>query len=100
MAPARRRLNAIAHHLNPVTLDPNTDTVLAMEEERQKTAFDVRELTYFLDGGKKTTALKERLVRLPYISPLIHRCCQLSEILICAMMTGMILQRSKSESEL
>lgn len=57
-----RRLDAIAHHLNPVTLDPATDTVLAMEVERQKTAFDVRELTYFLDGGEATTALKERLV--------------------------------------
>ena len=57
-----RRLDAIAHHLNPVTLDPGTDTVLAMEDERRKTAFDVRELTYFLDGGKKITQLKERLV--------------------------------------
>ena len=61
MSAPRRRLDAIAHHLNPVTVDPSTDTVLAMEDERNKTSFDVRELTYFLDGGKKTK-LKERLV--------------------------------------
>ena len=65
MAAPRRRLDAIAHHLNPVTVDPATDTVLAMEDERKKTSFDVRELTYFLDGGKETTQLKERLVAHP-----------------------------------
>lgn len=62
MSAPRRRLDAIAHHLNPVTVDPATDTVLAMEEERQKTSFDVRQLTFFLDGGEATTKLKERLV--------------------------------------
>lgn len=62
MGDARARLDVVAHHLNPVTSDPATNTVLAMEDERKKTTFTVRELTYFLDGGEKTTQLKERLV--------------------------------------
>lgn len=78
MTAPKRRLDAVAHHLNPITLTPGTDTVIAMEGERQKTAFDVRELTYFLDGGKATTALKERLVRLIHHKS-NRRCCQLSE---------------------
>lgn len=29
-----------------------------MAEERQKATFDVRELTYFLDGGEKFTKVR------------------------------------------
>ena len=62
MSKAKSRMSNITHHLNPVTTDPALDTVLAMQDERDRTAFDVRELTYFLDGGRKQTQLKERLM--------------------------------------
>ncbi|BFZ56901.1 fatty-acyl coenzyme A oxidase [Savitreella phatthalungensis] len=62
MSKGRSRVSSITHHLNPVTVDPALDTVLAMETEREATNFDVRELTYFLDGGRKQTQLKERLM--------------------------------------
>jgi acyl-CoA oxidase len=31
----------------------------SMAEERQKATFDVRELTYFLDGGEKFTKVRQ-----------------------------------------
>lgn len=33
-----------------------------MSEEREKATFDVRELTYFLDGGEKFTKIREKFM--------------------------------------
>jgi acyl-CoA oxidase len=33
-----------------------------MSEEREKATFDVRELTYFLDGGEKFTQIREKFM--------------------------------------
>ncbi|KAF9330632.1 fatty-acyl coenzyme A oxidase, partial [Linnemannia elongata] len=34
----------------------------SMSEEREKATFDVRELTYFLDGGEKFTKIREKFM--------------------------------------
>lgn len=36
--------------------------VRSMDEERAKANFNIRELTYLLDGGEKSTSLKERFM--------------------------------------
>ncbi|CEI88092.1 Putative Acyl-coenzyme A oxidase [Rhizopus microsporus] len=37
--------------------------VESMNEERAKASFSIRELTYLLDGGEKSTLLKERFMQ-------------------------------------
>lgn len=36
--------------------------VRSMDEERAKANFNIREMTYLLDGGEKSTSLKERFM--------------------------------------
>ncbi|KAI8329509.1 acyl-CoA dehydrogenase/oxidase C-terminal [Chlamydoabsidia padenii] len=38
------------------------DPVKSMDEERAKASFNIREMTWLLDGGKKSTDLKERFM--------------------------------------
>ncbi len=68
-----RRVNAVLHHLSAFQKPDNLEEfstsaslnlqecsrshagILALEEERENVSFDVRKLTYLLDGGKETT---------------------------------------------
>jgi hypothetical protein len=68
---AKRRTKTLASHLNQSTTDiealesvecnatSKRLEVRTLEEERAKGNFDVRKLTYLLDGGEKYTRLKE-----------------------------------------
>ncbi|KAI8368506.1 acyl-CoA dehydrogenase/oxidase C-terminal [Blakeslea trispora] len=57
------RLKAIQQQLTPeqqhaMAIDP----IASMKEERAKAAFQIRELTFLLDGGEKMTLLKEKFM--------------------------------------
>ncbi|CEP07412.1 hypothetical protein [Parasitella parasitica] len=63
MASPSKRINAIQQHLTPQQKHAQAvDPVASMKEERAKAAFDIRQLTYLLDGGEKSTLLKERFM--------------------------------------
>ncbi|KAI9031818.1 acyl-CoA dehydrogenase/oxidase C-terminal [Phycomyces nitens] len=63
MKSAHNRLKAVQQHLTPAQVHAKAvDPIASMNEERAKAAFDIRELTYLLDGGKKVTELKERMM--------------------------------------
>ncbi|KAF7728495.1 fatty-acyl coenzyme A oxidase [Apophysomyces ossiformis] len=63
MSSPQQRINAVKQHLTPAQVHAQAvDPVAAMKEERAKAAFNVRELTYLLDGGEKLTQLKERMM--------------------------------------
>ncbi|CAO3678786.1 unnamed protein product [Rhizopus stolonifer] len=61
---AKQRLDAVKQHL---TIEQQyakaVDPVESMSEERAKAAFNIRELTYLLDGSEKMTLLKERFMQ-------------------------------------
>ncbi|KAI7869392.1 acyl-CoA dehydrogenase/oxidase C-terminal [Spinellus fusiger] len=62
MASAHTRLKAVQQHLTPEQAHANAvDPVASMKEEREKACFQIRELTYLLDGGQKVTEMKERM---------------------------------------
>ncbi|KAL9547182.1 hypothetical protein MBANPS3_006299 [Mucor bainieri] len=64
MSTANKRANAIQQHLSPQQKHAQAvDPVASMNEERAKAAFSIRELTYLLDGGEKSTLLKERFMQ-------------------------------------
>ncbi|KAG1086296.1 hypothetical protein G6F42_021047 [Rhizopus arrhizus] len=64
MSTANKRVNAIQQHLSPQQKHAQAvDPVASMNEERAKAAFNIRELTYLLDGGEKSTLLKERFMQ-------------------------------------
>ncbi|GAN08308.1 acyl-CoA oxidase [Mucor ambiguus] len=64
MSTANNRVNAIQQHLSPQQKHAQAvDPVASMNEERAKAAFNIRELTYLLDGGEKSTLLKERFMQ-------------------------------------
>ncbi|KAG0167918.1 fatty-acyl coenzyme A oxidase [Apophysomyces sp. BC1034] len=63
MSSPQQRINAVKQHLTPAQAHAQAvDPVASMKEERAKAAFNVRELTYLLDGGEKLTQLKERMM--------------------------------------
>ncbi|KAI9498239.1 acyl-CoA dehydrogenase/oxidase C-terminal [Zychaea mexicana] len=60
---AQQRLNAVKQHLTPEIERANAvDPVASMNEERAKASFNVRDLTYLLDGSKHATELRERMM--------------------------------------
>ncbi|KAK9475506.1 acyl-CoA oxidase-domain-containing protein [Dipodascopsis tothii] len=65
---ALKRLQSLSEQMGgPESVAPNSavgkgSPVLAMLEERSKTDFPIRELTYFLDGGSKNTQQKEKIM--------------------------------------
>lgn len=64
MTTSKNRLAAIQQHLTPEQKHAKAvDPVASMNEERAKAAFNIRELTYLLDGGEKSTLLKERFMQ-------------------------------------
>ncbi|KAF7726815.1 fatty-acyl coenzyme A oxidase [Apophysomyces ossiformis] len=57
------RLNGIKQHLTPEQAYAEAvDPVKSMTEERARAKFNVRELTYLLDGGEKVTQLREQIM--------------------------------------
>ncbi|KAF9363801.1 fatty-acyl coenzyme A oxidase [Mortierella sp. NVP85] len=64
---ASRRLGAVQSHLQVAPCAAEEEPKLkspveSMSEERQKATFNVRELTYFLDGGEKFTKVREKFM--------------------------------------
>ncbi|KAG1205481.1 hypothetical protein G6F35_011609 [Rhizopus arrhizus] len=60
----KQRLNAVRQHLTKEELYAKAvDPVISMNEERAKATFNIRELTHLLDGGEKSTLLKERFMQ-------------------------------------
>ncbi|KAI8991758.1 acyl-CoA dehydrogenase/oxidase C-terminal [Mycotypha africana] len=60
---AKGRVQAVKQQLSPEQEYANAvDPVASMNEERAKAAFDIRELTYLMDGGEKITQLKEKIM--------------------------------------
>ncbi|KAF9962604.1 fatty-acyl coenzyme A oxidase [Mortierella alpina] len=64
---ASQRLAFVQNHLQVAACanqeEPRKKTpVESMTEEREKATFDVRELTYFLDGGEKFTKIREKFM--------------------------------------
>ncbi|KAF9937566.1 fatty-acyl coenzyme A oxidase [Mortierella antarctica] len=64
---ASQRLAFVQNHLQVAACanqeEPRKKTpVESMNEEREKATFDVRELTYFLDGGEKYTKIREKFM--------------------------------------
>ncbi|KAF9387784.1 fatty-acyl coenzyme A oxidase [Podila verticillata] len=66
MATSSSRLTAVQSHLQLSACaaeEPKIKTpVESMAEERVKATFNVRELTYFLDGGEKFTKIREKFM--------------------------------------
>ncbi|KAH8552923.1 acyl-CoA dehydrogenase/oxidase C-terminal [Umbelopsis sp. PMI_123] len=63
MSSAKARVQAVKQHLSPeeeraLAVSP----VESMKEERNKAAFDIRAMTYLLDGGKAATLVRERMM--------------------------------------
>ncbi|KAI8575429.1 hypothetical protein K450DRAFT_284372 [Umbelopsis ramanniana AG] len=63
MSSAKARVQAVKQHLSPeeeraLAVSP----VESMKEERNKAAFDIRAMTYLLDGGKSATLVRERMM--------------------------------------
>ncbi|ORZ01098.1 acyl-CoA dehydrogenase/oxidase C-terminal [Syncephalastrum racemosum] len=59
-----QRLAAVKQHLTPEQERAQAvDTVRAMQEERAKAAFNVRDMTYLFDGGRQATELRERMMQ-------------------------------------
>ncbi|KAI8636766.1 acyl-CoA dehydrogenase/oxidase C-terminal [Parasitella parasitica] len=64
MSSTSTRIKVIQQHLTPRQRQAQAvDPVNSMNEERAKAAFHIRELTYLLDGGEKSTLLKERFMQ-------------------------------------
>ncbi|KAG1055545.1 hypothetical protein G6F43_002500 [Rhizopus delemar] len=64
MSNSQRRLEAVKQHISPEQEYRNAiDPVISMNEERAKAAFDIRSLTYLLDGGENITLLKEKVMQ-------------------------------------
>ncbi|KAI8888264.1 acyl-CoA oxidase [Backusella circina FSU 941] len=64
MSNAQKRLQAVKQQLTPDQEYANAvDPVASMSEERAKAAFDIRQMTYLLDGGQKVTELKEKIMQ-------------------------------------
>ncbi|KAF9281751.1 fatty-acyl coenzyme A oxidase [Mortierella alpina] len=65
-SPASQRLGFVQSHLQMATCaaeEPKMKTPMqSMTEEREKATFNVRELTYFLDGGEKFTKIREKFM--------------------------------------
>ncbi|KAG0026414.1 fatty-acyl coenzyme A oxidase [Podila clonocystis] len=63
---ASQRLAFVQNHLQMAACaaeEPRKKTpVESMTEEREKATFDVREMTYFLDGGEKNTKIREKFM--------------------------------------
>ncbi|KAF9961823.1 fatty-acyl coenzyme A oxidase [Mortierella alpina] len=64
---ASQRLAFVQNHLQVAACanqeEPRKKTPIeSMNEEREKATFDVRELTYFLDGGEKYTKIREKFM--------------------------------------
>ncbi|KAF9991889.1 fatty-acyl coenzyme A oxidase [Entomortierella chlamydospora] len=64
---ASQRLAFVQNHLQVAACsakeEPKKKTpVESMTEERVKATFDVREMTYFLDGGEKNTKIREKFM--------------------------------------
>ncbi|KAF9926053.1 fatty-acyl coenzyme A oxidase [Mortierella alpina] len=63
---ASQRLGFVQNHLQMAVCaaeEPKVKTPMqSMTEEREKASFDVRELTYFLDGGEKFTKIREKFM--------------------------------------
>ncbi|KAG2185200.1 hypothetical protein INT44_001990 [Umbelopsis vinacea] len=63
MSSAKARVQAVKQHLSPeeeraLAVSP----VESMKEERNNAAFDIRAMTYLLDGGKPATLVRERMM--------------------------------------
>ncbi|KAI7903394.1 acyl-CoA dehydrogenase/oxidase C-terminal [Cokeromyces recurvatus] len=63
MTNIQNRIQAIKQQLTPeqeyaIAIDP----IASMNEERAKASFDIRSLTFLMDGGSKMTELKERIM--------------------------------------
>ncbi|CEJ01590.1 Putative Acyl-coenzyme A oxidase [Rhizopus microsporus] len=64
MSNIQNRLEAVKQQLSPEQEYQNAvDPIRSMNEERAKAAFDIRSLTYLLDGGEKNTFLKEKIMQ-------------------------------------
>ncbi|KAF9305130.1 fatty-acyl coenzyme A oxidase, partial [Mortierella antarctica] len=63
---ASQRLAFVQNHLQMAACaaeEPKKKSpVESMTEEREKATFDVREMTYFLDGGEKNTKIREKFM--------------------------------------
>ncbi|KAF9215863.1 fatty-acyl coenzyme A oxidase [Podila verticillata] len=63
---ASQRLAFVQNHLQMAACaaeEPKKKTpVESMTEEREKATFDIREMTYFLDGGEKNTKIREKFM--------------------------------------
>ncbi|KAF9391005.1 fatty-acyl coenzyme A oxidase [Podila verticillata] len=63
---ASQRLAFVQNHLQMAACaaeEPKKKTpVESMTEEREKATFDIREMTYFLDGGEKSTKIREKFM--------------------------------------
>ncbi|KAF9103948.1 fatty-acyl coenzyme A oxidase [Mortierella sp. GBA35] len=64
---ASQRLASVQSHLQVAACankeEPRKKTpVESMTEEREKATFDIKELTYFLDGGEKNTKIREKFM--------------------------------------
>ncbi|KAK9453783.1 acyl-CoA oxidase-domain-containing protein [Dipodascopsis uninucleata] len=65
---SQERASQLKEHLapmSPLTLRDHTDErnpPVALEQERARALFPIREMTYFIDGGKKQTELRERIM--------------------------------------
>ncbi|KAG0221570.1 fatty-acyl coenzyme A oxidase [Mortierella sp. GBA43] len=67
MSESSQRLGSVWNHLQVAPCaaeeDPKVKSPIeSMSEERQKVTFNVRELTYFLDGGEKFTKIREKFM--------------------------------------
>ncbi|KAI8379209.1 acyl-CoA dehydrogenase/oxidase C-terminal [Radiomyces spectabilis] len=63
MSSPQQRINAVKQQLTPEQVHAKlVDPVESMREERAKASFNIRDLTYLLDGGQKQTELKERMM--------------------------------------
>ncbi|CAM0137354.1 unnamed protein product [Umbelopsis sp. WA50703] len=63
MSSAKERVQAVKQHLSPeeeraIAVSP----VESMKAERAKAAFNIRDMTYLLDGGKSATETRERMM--------------------------------------
>ncbi|KAG0179700.1 fatty-acyl coenzyme A oxidase [Apophysomyces sp. BC1021] len=57
------RLSTIKQHLTPAQVFAEAiDPMKSMNDERAKAKFNIRELTYLLDGSQKVTELKEQIM--------------------------------------
>lgn len=81
MESAAKRLANIASHLVEEKVDElsqglETVDVSAekgpLDDERKNPSFDIRELTYFLDGGKESTEMKEAMASVIENDPVLR----------------------------